>query len=402
MQINFITHKKRQATSEKQTSKQSKMTDIDETSCKISINQIIVNAIAGEWCKKIRNFANIINSNIDQLARIQDDNTRYGAIIQLLDFEESDMEKIVKKPVRKTKDASDKADKPAKIVAPPMPFWHVVNKKGEVIASSVVEHKCQALKNPLYNQCTNDKQSGQDYCKQCSKKVNSEGVPKNGNIKMRKEQFKQSYYKFKTPDGKEHQVYYAKYCERKKFAPEDVRKVIDCLNLPEVEYNNLMYKKEAKAKAKKATGEKPPPRKRANNDPKPEDDENEDDENEEQEEQEEQDDEQTNATEGDDDEQTIATEGDDEDVEFAPEDEEIEIDISNYALVKTGTANYAILKSEQTKVSQMTKLKKEHKPYANDEEYNLYAVKDFVSKTEFKIVSLDPIGFMKNLSINLY
>ena len=356
------------------------MTDIDETSCKISISQIIVNSIAGEWCKRIRNFANIINENIDQLARIQDDDTRHDEIIKLLNFEETDMEKIVKKPARKTKDASDKADKPAKILAPPMPFWHVVDKKnGNVIASSVVEHKCQALKNPLYNQCTNDKQSGQDYCKQCLKKVNSEGVPKNGNIEMRKQQFKQSYYKFKTPDGKEHQVYYAKYCENKKFAPEDVHNVIDCLNLSEIEYGKLMYKKETKAK--KATGEKPPPKKRANNDPKPEDVENE---------------EQTSASDVDD-EQTIAD--DDEDVEFAPE---IEIDISNYGLVKTGTANYAILKSEKTKVDQMSKLKKNGKAYENDEEYKLYVIKDFVSNTQFEIVSLDPVGFMKNLLINLY
>ena len=373
------------------------MTDIDETSCKISISQIIVNSIAGEWCKRIRNFANIINENIDQLARIQDDDTRHDEIIKLLNFEETDMEKIVKKPARKTKDASDKADKPAKILAPPMPFWHVVDKKnGNVIASSVVEHKCQALKNPLYNQCTNDKQSGQDYCKQCLKKVNSEGVPKNGNIEMRKEQFKKSYYKFKTPDGKERQVYYAKYCENKKFAPEDVHNVIGCLNLSEFEYGKLMYKKETKAK--KTTGEKPPPKKRANNDPKPEDVENE-----------EQGDEQTSASDVDDDEQTIADDDQtiaddeqtiaDEDVEFAPE---IEIDISNYGLIKTGTANYAILKSEKTKVNQMSKLKKNSKAYENDEEYKLYEIKDLVSDTQFEIVSLDPVGFMKNLLINLY
>lgn len=382
----------------------------ENINCSLSISQIIVNSLTAEWIKKIRNFASIINENIEEIHNINDDASRFNKILELLEFNETDYNKIVKAPVKSdntnTTDKS-KNTKTKKTSSCPIPFLHIVTKSGKLSCTTVKDDCCQALVTQQYLQCTEKKANNSDYCVKCNKKLNENGIPKMGNIKMRCEQFQELYYKFKTPDGKNHNVYFGEFCEKKNFTNENVLQVLN-ENIkiannggqlsPEKKQTYLdiiMFKREKKEKKVKKSDKK--------TSGLTDDMENNDDDDNQSTTTDDNDDNQSTATNDDnDDNQSTTTDDDDDDndedgVQFAQDDEET-YDITNYAIMKTKTAKYGMLKEDYAKVVANTKSKKN-----DDVEYEIYEIADYVDDNDFKLVDFkNSIGFVKNGKMSLH
>lgn len=365
-----------------------------EINCKMSISQAILNSLVGEWQNNIRKFASIINENIDDISSINDHDERYKKIIELLNFEETDANKIIKQPNKilkivkqnqennknynddeNSKNNAVKIIKKSgrKIVECPIPFWCVFE-NGDMIESTINSNNCCALKNPLYNQCINTKLKNSDYCAKCSKTVDENGIPKCGNIAMRIQQFSKGNYKFITPDNIEKKIYFRDYCNKKNFNSEDLVEVLkkNNIKLNENEINKIMYKRE-----KKATGRKPKKIK--------ENEENNDE----------------NDEENDDDTKSVNTNFTEQTENEDDEENEtiIERDITKYGTIKTGQSRFGILLENKTKIMKMTKDVKDGKMKFEDSEeiFDLYEVCDYVSETCFNIEDFEtPIAFFKS------
>jgi len=362
----------------------------------MSISQAILNTLIGEWHNNIRNFATIINENIQEIAMINDDNDRYKKIIELLNFEEPDMNKIIKQPNRVPKIIKEnqqnknnnnnsqldevKTSKKSgrKITECPIPFWCVFE-NDNIISSTIIESNCQALKNPLYNQCVNSKSKNSDYCSKCCKTINENGIPKHGNISMRIQQFKRGNYKFNTPDNIEKKIYFRDYCDKKNFTSEDLSKILrkNNINLNDNEIEKIMYKRE-----KKATGRKPKKMEQTKND------ENEDENND-----------NDNDNDDDDDTKSVDTNFTEQTEQTENEDEENEKDITKYGTIKTSTGRFGILLEDKKKIMQMTKDAKDGKLKMdeNKEIFNLFEINDYINETSFSIEDFDtPVAFFKS------
>lgn len=368
----------------------------EEINCKMSISQAILNTLVGEWHDNIRKFATIINENIEQISSIDDHNDRYKKIIELLNFEETDASKIIKQPNKVLKIAKQNQENKKnnenndsqvddevkiskkngrKIVECPVPFWCVF-KSGTLVSSTVNQNNCQALKNPLYNQCTNPKAKNSDYCIKCGKTMDENGSPKNGNIQMRIEQFKGKNYEFVTPNGTKKKIYFRDYCDKKNFTSTNLSEILkkNNINFDDNEIEKIMYKRE-----KKATGRKPKKIEENNNNNDNNDDNNDDNEDE-------------NDDDDNDDSESINT-----NLTEQTENEEFEneIDITKYGTIKTKTERFGVLLEDKEKIMAIMKNKTtDH--YDNTEQFCLYEIDDYINESSFTIVDFNtPVAYFK-------
>jgi len=382
----------------------------EEINCKLSISQAILNTLVGEWHYNIRKFATIINENIEQISSIDDHNDRYNKIIELLNFEETDATKIIKQPNKVLKivkqnqenkknnenndsqvddEIKNSKKNGRKITECPVPFWCVF-KSGTMISNTVNQNNCQALKNPLYNQCTNPKAKNSDYCIKCGKTIDENGLPKNGNIEMRIEQFKGKNYEFVTPSGIKKKIYFRDYCDKKNFTSTHLSEILkkNNINFDDNEIEKIMYKRE-----KKATGRKPKKIEENKNIHKENDDnETNDSNNDNNNENDNDDDDEDN---DEDDSKSINT-----DFTEQTENEEFEneYDISKYGTIKTSVERFGVLLEDKEKIMEIMKNIKNKTINCcdNTEQFELYEVDDYINETSFTITDFNtPIAYFK-------
>ena len=212
--------------------------------CQLSLNKIIVDTLGGAMRNVLRNCAEKINDNFDDLTSLTPDD-RLEAIVKMFGLEDEDTVKIIKpakKPADPTKKNTTKSKAEKKI---PVPFWGKQTVKPEL---------CQGLMAGLYNQCTGKPKNGGIYCAKCQKDADSnEGIPKRGNIEHRMEQFKESLYEYTPPGGKLKKIYYYQYVLKNNFTAEDVDRMLkeNGIKLNTQGKTNLIYIPEKKTRKPK-------------------------------------------------------------------------------------------------------------------------------------------------------
>jgi len=341
----------------------------------LEINQILLSGLNTAVRTILTKCANNINDNFDELKEMNSED-RLEAIINMFGLDVDTTAKIIKPAPKKNADGSTpkKTGKPKATKPLPLPFW------GE---QTVDRCKCHGLQAGLYNQCDNTPLDGGMYCKKCQKEADdNDGMPKRGNIETRLKQFKRNTYEFTTPDGKVRKIYIKLWAEKKELSMNDVREHFakNGINLDDDELENVFYMPEKKSRLtkKNLTGEMKEQKKKKNDDTQsvgtqqfddiPEDDIPEDDE--------------------DDDSKSVQDDDQDQDQNVTDDDNNA-FDIADFGTMVLSGTRYATLKPD------LEKYKKD-----KTQDIEIYEVADYVSKTDFRIVSR--FGLLCNNKIRPY
>jgi hypothetical protein len=354
----------------------------------LEINQILLSGLNTAVRSILTKCAHNINDNFDELKEMNSDD-RLEAIINMFGLDVDTTAKIIKPAPKKNADGTTpkKTGKPKTEKPLPLPFW------GE---QTVDKTKCHGLQAGLYNQCCNTPLDGGIYCKNCQKDAdNNGGMPKRGNIEIRLKQFKRNSYEYTTPDNKPRKIYIKLWAEKKELSMNDVRAHFAKygIELDEDELDNVFYMPEKKSRLtkKNLTGEMKQQKKKKNDDTQsdvgtvvdfdvPEDDDNksviqDDDQYQDQD----QDQDQDVPDDDDDDDDALST---------TPDVPEV-FDTANFNTIVINTIRYGALKTN------LDKYKKD-----KTQEIEIYEVADYVSKTDFRIVSR--FGVLCNNKVRTY
>jgi hypothetical protein len=340
----------------------------------LEINQILLSGLNTAVRNILTKCANNINDNFDELKEMNSDN-RLEAIINMFGLDVDTTAKIIKPAPKKNADGTTpkKTGKPKATKTLPLPFW------GE---QTVDRCKCHGLQVGLYNQCDNTPLDGGIYCKKCQKEADdNDGMPKRGNIEIRLKQFKRNSYEYTTPDGKLRKIYIKLWAEKKELSMNDVREHFakNGIHLDDDELDNVFYMPEKKSRLtkKNLTGEMKQSKKKNDDDTQSVGTQQFDD-----------------VPEDDDDSKSVAQDDiddqddDDDDLSTTPVVPEV-FDTADFNTMVLNTIRYAALKPD------LEKYKKD-----KTQEIEIYEVADYVSKTNFKIVSR--FGVLCNNKVSPY
>ena len=345
----------------------------------LSLNKILLDTLGGAMRKVLETCAHRINNNFDALSQL-DSEDRFEAIVRIFGLEDEDTVKIIK-PAKKASDPTKKATGKAKSEKKiPVPFWIYKEKGTNIKKSTVNPELCQGLMAGLYNQCTSKPKEGCIYCTKCQKDADSNnGIPKRGNVELRKEQFIHDNYLYTPPSGPFKKIYPLDWAIKHKFTEENFDDMLreNGIKLTEQGKSNIKFIPEKKTRApKKDKLTEDMKHKKKNDNKSPPSEFNDDDDDD------------------DDDTKSIAySEADTDDVDFPPDDEEEEEEEETEIITKkpkpeepvVDVSQYKTLNIDGTKYAKL-------KTAPNTEPFAIFEVIDFVDSKNFKLKSKKPLG----------